>query len=199
MGGLQKLVNQEARLTLGAFRTTNYGALSMESGLRPASTQLDNRLRRFAPRRSRTRPKIRDHDQKAHRNTARQRTGCPNRNPVAPEPPATRSPVDGQTSRRRTGRSRVAQLHGPAWHSQEETLPAPEIPRQLQAQFLGEKWTELAKTSNTARAPNRNRWHEPTSASPPVTASSRWDTASPASTFTGPRDAQAPRTGGVPV
>jgi len=33
---LQKLVNQEAWLTLGAFRTTNPGALSSESGLQPA-------------------------------------------------------------------------------------------------------------------------------------------------------------------
>ena len=48
--GVQKLVNQEARLTLGAFRTTNHGALSLESGLRLATTQLDNRLRRFALR-----------------------------------------------------------------------------------------------------------------------------------------------------
>jgi len=47
---IQKLVNQEARSTLGAFRTTNQGALSLESGLRPATTQLDNRLRRFALR-----------------------------------------------------------------------------------------------------------------------------------------------------
>jgi len=46
----QKLVNQEARSTMGAFRTTNQGALSLESGLKPAATQLDNRLRRFALR-----------------------------------------------------------------------------------------------------------------------------------------------------
>jgi len=46
----QKMVNQEARLTTGAFRTTNQGALSLESGIRPAAAQLDNRLRRFALR-----------------------------------------------------------------------------------------------------------------------------------------------------
>ena len=46
----QKLVNQEARATLGAFRTTNQGALGSEPGLRPAAAQMDNRLRRFALR-----------------------------------------------------------------------------------------------------------------------------------------------------
>jgi len=45
---LQKLVSQEARHTTGAFRTTNQGALNMESGLHPAATRLDNGLRRFA-------------------------------------------------------------------------------------------------------------------------------------------------------
>jgi len=35
---LQLLVNQEARATTGCFRTTNLGALSMESGLRAATT-----------------------------------------------------------------------------------------------------------------------------------------------------------------
>jgi len=45
---VQKLVNQEARLTTGAFRTTNQGALSLESGFRPAVAQLENRVRRFA-------------------------------------------------------------------------------------------------------------------------------------------------------
>jgi len=42
---------------------------------------------------------------------------------------------------RRTGRSRsgVVQLHGPAWHSQDVTSPAPEVPRQLQVRLLGEK------------------------------------------------------------
>jgi len=44
------VINQEARLTTGAIRTTNAGALSMESGLRPAGAQLDNRARRFALR-----------------------------------------------------------------------------------------------------------------------------------------------------
>ena len=47
---VQEVINQEARLTLGAFRTTNQGALSLESGLRPAAAQLDNRLRRYALR-----------------------------------------------------------------------------------------------------------------------------------------------------
>ena len=47
---MQKVVNREARLALGAFRTTNQGALSLEPGFRPATTQLDNRLRRFALR-----------------------------------------------------------------------------------------------------------------------------------------------------
>jgi len=49
-GELQKLVNQEARAVTGRFRTTNLGALAMESGLRPAAAQLDNRQRRFAAR-----------------------------------------------------------------------------------------------------------------------------------------------------
>jgi len=44
---LQLLVNQEARATTGCFRTTNLGALSMESGLRAVTTQLENRQRRF--------------------------------------------------------------------------------------------------------------------------------------------------------
>jgi len=47
---LQLLVNQQARSTTGCFRTTNRGALSMESGLRPATTQLENRQRRFGVR-----------------------------------------------------------------------------------------------------------------------------------------------------
>jgi hypothetical protein len=47
---LQRLVNQQARATTGAFRTTNLGVLSMESGLRPASNQLENRQRRFGAR-----------------------------------------------------------------------------------------------------------------------------------------------------
>jgi len=40
---LQLLVNQEARATTGCFRTTNLGALSMESGLRAAAAHLENR------------------------------------------------------------------------------------------------------------------------------------------------------------
>ena len=47
---VQKLVNQEARLTTGSFRTINQGALSLESGIKPAVAQLENRLRRFALR-----------------------------------------------------------------------------------------------------------------------------------------------------
>ena len=47
---VQKLVNQEARLTTGAFRTTNQGALSLECGFRPAVAQLENRVRRIALR-----------------------------------------------------------------------------------------------------------------------------------------------------
>ena len=47
---LQLLVNQQARATTGAFQTTNLGALSMESGLRPAGNQLENRQRRFGLR-----------------------------------------------------------------------------------------------------------------------------------------------------
>jgi len=35
---------------MGCFRTTNLGALSMESDLRVATTQLENRLRRFGLR-----------------------------------------------------------------------------------------------------------------------------------------------------
>jgi ribonuclease HI len=50
VGELQKLVNQEARAVTGCFRTTNLGALAMESRLRPAAAQLDNRQRRFAAR-----------------------------------------------------------------------------------------------------------------------------------------------------
>jgi len=47
---MQLLVNQQARATTGCFRTTNLGALSMESGLRAATTQLENRQRRFGLR-----------------------------------------------------------------------------------------------------------------------------------------------------
>jgi len=48
--GLQLLVNRQARATTGTFQTTNLGALSMESGLRPATNQLENRQRRFGLR-----------------------------------------------------------------------------------------------------------------------------------------------------
>ena len=44
---LQVMVNREAQATTGCFRTTNKGALAMESGLRPASNQSENRQRRF--------------------------------------------------------------------------------------------------------------------------------------------------------
>jgi len=44
---LQLLVNQEARATTGCSRTTNLGALLMESGLWAATAKLDNRQRRF--------------------------------------------------------------------------------------------------------------------------------------------------------
>ena len=47
---IQLLVNQEARATTGLFWMTNLGALSVESGLRTASTQLENRQRRFGLR-----------------------------------------------------------------------------------------------------------------------------------------------------
>ena len=47
---LQLLVNQEARATTGCFWTTNLGACSMESDLRAATTQLENRQRRFGLR-----------------------------------------------------------------------------------------------------------------------------------------------------
>ena len=47
---LQLLVNRQARASTGCFRTTNLGALSMESGLQAATTQLENRQRRFGLR-----------------------------------------------------------------------------------------------------------------------------------------------------
>jgi hypothetical protein len=47
---LQKLVNQEARAVIDCYRTTNQGVLSMESGLRSAAAQLENRQRRFGLR-----------------------------------------------------------------------------------------------------------------------------------------------------
>jgi hypothetical protein len=46
---LQLLVN-EGRAVTGCFRTTNFGVLAMESGLRPAAAQLENRTRRFGLR-----------------------------------------------------------------------------------------------------------------------------------------------------
>ena len=47
---LQLLVNQEARLTTGCFRTTNLEVLSVREGLRPAAAQLENWQRRFGLR-----------------------------------------------------------------------------------------------------------------------------------------------------
>jgi ribonuclease HI len=47
---LQKMVNQQARAVTGCFQKTNRGALAMESGLRPATAQLENRQRRFGLR-----------------------------------------------------------------------------------------------------------------------------------------------------
>jgi len=44
---LRILVNRDARVTTGCFRTTNHSALSTESGLRRATAQLENRQRRF--------------------------------------------------------------------------------------------------------------------------------------------------------
>ena len=44
---LQLVVNQQARATTGAFWTTNLGALSMQSGLRPATNQPENRQQQF--------------------------------------------------------------------------------------------------------------------------------------------------------
>jgi ribonuclease HI len=47
---LQKLVNQQARAVTGCFRSTNQGELMLESGLRCATSLLNNRGRRFALR-----------------------------------------------------------------------------------------------------------------------------------------------------
>jgi len=47
---LQLLINQQARAVTGAFRTTNLGVLSMESGQRLAANQLENRQWRFGLR-----------------------------------------------------------------------------------------------------------------------------------------------------
>ena len=41
------LVNWEVGAITGCFWTTNLGALAMESGLRPATARLENRLRRL--------------------------------------------------------------------------------------------------------------------------------------------------------
>jgi hypothetical protein len=47
---LQVMVNKQARAVTGCFGTTNQGALAMESGLRPATAQLENRRRRYGLR-----------------------------------------------------------------------------------------------------------------------------------------------------
>jgi hypothetical protein len=47
---LQKEVNKQARAVTGCFGTTNLDALAMESGLRPATSQLENRQCRFGLR-----------------------------------------------------------------------------------------------------------------------------------------------------
>ena len=44
---LQKEENKQARAVTGCSRTTNCGALAMESGFKLATAQLDNRQRRF--------------------------------------------------------------------------------------------------------------------------------------------------------
>jgi len=46
---LQLLVNQEARAATDCLRATDVGALSMESGLRPATAQLEDRQRSSGP------------------------------------------------------------------------------------------------------------------------------------------------------
>jgi hypothetical protein len=47
---IQKVVNKKARAVTGCFHTTNLGGLAMESGLRPATAQLENRQQRFGLR-----------------------------------------------------------------------------------------------------------------------------------------------------
>jgi hypothetical protein len=47
---LQVVVNKQARMGTGYFQTTNLGALAMESGLRPATAQLENRQPKFGLR-----------------------------------------------------------------------------------------------------------------------------------------------------
>jgi len=44
---MQLLVDQEAWATMGCFRMTNLGALSMDSGLQATTAQLENKQRRF--------------------------------------------------------------------------------------------------------------------------------------------------------
>jgi len=44
------MVNRQARSTTGCYKSTNTGALVAEAGLRPATSLLDNRQRRFALR-----------------------------------------------------------------------------------------------------------------------------------------------------
>jgi len=108
---------------------------------------------------------------------------------VVPEPPglskATRSPTNGP-SKPPTNQTLTVCGGSPSrtiWHSQEEPLSAPEIPRQLQSAASRRKngWPGTGSagsspkpaTGNTTRA-DRNqtrRWHEPTSASLPVSSS----------------------------
>jgi len=47
---IQLMVNRQARSTTGCYKSTNTGALVAEAGLRPATSLLDNRQRRFALR-----------------------------------------------------------------------------------------------------------------------------------------------------
>ena len=47
---IQLMVNRQARSTTGCYKSTNTGALLAEAGLRPATSLLDNRQRRFALR-----------------------------------------------------------------------------------------------------------------------------------------------------
>jgi len=47
---LQLLVNEQTRAITGAFRSTNQGALALESGLHPATAQLQNWQRCFGLR-----------------------------------------------------------------------------------------------------------------------------------------------------
>ena len=47
---IQLMVNRQARSTTGCYKSTNTGALVAEAGLRPATSLLDNRQRRFGLR-----------------------------------------------------------------------------------------------------------------------------------------------------